>query len=229
MLGITTKNDPRGPQPGTLKRFVLPINECEANLTAILEDLAHDPWIVPNDERPYRCTGNALSTAISLLEGAQQGQGSRILTFIGGPCTFGPGKVVGIKLEEMIRNWVDIQKNNEFAKHVKNAIKYYQGLAQRAIKSGQTIDIFAFTLDQFGLHEMRSLYEKTGGIAVTNELFDSKNFKDTFKKVFEKNENGELRNGFCGEISINLSKELKVSGALGPCTSLKKTSPMISD
>eukprot|EP00330_Aristerostoma_sp_ATCC50986_P011343 CAMPEP_0114602824 /NCGR_PEP_ID=MMETSP0125-20121206/25371_1 /TAXON_ID=485358 ORGANISM="Aristerostoma sp., Strain ATCC 50986" /NCGR_SAMPLE_ID=MMETSP0125 /ASSEMBLY_ACC=CAM_ASM_000245 /LENGTH=146 /DNA_ID=CAMNT_0001813295 /DNA_START=787 /DNA_END=1227 /DNA_ORIENTATION=+ len=142
---------------------------------------------------------------------------------MGGPCTFGPGKVVGIKLEDMIRNWVDIQKNNEFAS------KFYQALTQRAIKAGQTVDIFAFTLDQFGLHEMRTLCDKTGGIAVTNEMFDSQNFKDTYRKVFDKNENGELRYGFCGETSIHLSKELKISGAIGPCTSLKKGSPMVSD
>mmetsp|Transcript_11243 Transcript_11243/g.9631 ORF Transcript_11243/g.9631 Transcript_11243/m.9631 type:complete len:120 (-) Transcript_11243:141-500(-) len=74
MLGMTTKNDPRGPQvSGLLKKFILPISECESNFTAILEDLTVDPWIVPNDERPYRCTGNALSTAVSLLEGAAAG------------------------------------------------------------------------------------------------------------------------------------------------------------
>jgi len=34
--------------------------------------------------------------------------GSRIMTLLGGPCTIGPGTVVGVKLIEMIRSFYDI-------------------------------------------------------------------------------------------------------------------------
>jgi len=227
LLGLSAKNDPRGAQAtGVIKKFILPLAECEHIFTSIIECLQVDPWDVPTGERSARCTGTAMSVAVSILEASYPGQGARILSFIGGPCTYGPGQVVGTKLEEPIRSWVDIDKNNEMTKYIKKAAKYYQTIAERAIKTGQTIDIFAFTLDQFGLMEMKTLSQKTGGLTVTHEMFDAQVFKDTFRKVFERDANGDLRYGFCGDITISLSKELKVGGAIGPCTSLKKTTPM---
>jgi protein transport protein SEC23 len=230
MLGIASKHDPRGPQAsGGLKKFILPISECESSFSAILEDLQPDPWVVPGDERPYRSTGTSLAVAISLMEAAHFGQGVRILNFLSGPCTHGSGQVVGVKLQETIRSWIDIQKDNDIAKYVKKATKYYQGLAERAIKAQLAIDIFAFTTDQFGLLEMKSMSERTGGIMLTNELFNSQVFKDTFKKIFDKDANGDLRFGFCGELTLNVTKEVRISGALGPCTSLKKTYPYLAE
>lgn len=230
MLGISVKNDPRGPQAtGAIKKFLLPRSECEATFTAIVEDLIPDPWVVPGDERPYRATGAALSIAVSLLEAAVPGQGARIMSFIGGPCTHGPGQVVGVKLEEMVRAWIDIQKNNEYCKYIKKATKFYESVTQRAIKSGQAIDMFAFTLDQFGLMEMKTICEKTGGICVTHELFDGQIFRDTFRKAFDKDANGDMRFGFCGDITMHLSKDLRIAGAIGPCTSLKKKGAVVGD
>jgi protein transport protein SEC23 len=49
-----------------------------------------------------------------------------------------------------------------------------------------TVNIFAFTLDQFGMTEMKSLAENTGGYIVLNEMFDSESFRDSYKKLFEK-------------------------------------------
>ena len=34
---------------------------------------------------------------------------------------------------------------------------------------------------------------------------------------------------FCGKTDIFLSKELKACGGIGPCTSLKKSSPSVSE
>jgi protein transport protein SEC23 len=230
MLGISSKHDPRGPQAsGAIKKFIMPIGECESTFSAILEDLYPDSWVVPSDERPQRCTGNALSVAISLLEAAIPGQGARILTFLSGPCTIGSGQVVGTKLEEPIRSWIDIQKDNEINKYNKKSTKFYQTLTERAIKGQMVVDMFAFTLDQFGLLEMKSLAERTGGYNITNELFNSQVFKDTFKKIFDKDANGYLRFGFCGELTLNVSRDIKIAGAVGPCTSLKKPHPNLAE
>lgn len=49
-------------------RFLLPVSQCEFQLTGILESLQRDPWPVANDKRPLRCTGVALSVAVGLLE-----------------------------------------------------------------------------------------------------------------------------------------------------------------
>jgi protein transport protein SEC23 len=73
MLSLTGGG--RGPvQPGQApqnfgaSRFLLPISQCEFQLTGILENLSRDPWPVASDKRPARCTGVALSVAVGLLE-----------------------------------------------------------------------------------------------------------------------------------------------------------------
>ena len=43
------------------------------------------------------------------------------MLFVGGHCSIGPGQVVGLKLEETIRSYLDISKENDNAKHVKKA------------------------------------------------------------------------------------------------------------
>lgn len=47
--------------------------------------------------------------------------GARIMLFVGGPCTQGPGAVVGDELKSTIRSHHDIEKDN--AKYMKKAIK----------------------------------------------------------------------------------------------------------
>lgn len=74
-LGIGSRNDPRGPQAtGAVKKFIMPLSECETTFTNILEDLQPDPWIVPSDERSLRATGTAFSVAISVLEALSPAQ-----------------------------------------------------------------------------------------------------------------------------------------------------------
>lgn len=75
MLGLsaTTRAAPRPGQPMPQQsfgaaRFLLPAQQCEFQLTGILESLARDPWPVANDKRALRCTGVALSVAVGLLE-----------------------------------------------------------------------------------------------------------------------------------------------------------------
>jgi protein transport protein SEC23 len=74
MLGLSGvgRVAPRPGQPAQqgfgASRFLMPVSQCEFQLTGILESLTRDPWPVSNDKRALRCTGVALSVAISLLE-----------------------------------------------------------------------------------------------------------------------------------------------------------------
>lgn len=70
------------PQLGAA-RFLMPAQQCEFQLTGILEGLGRDPWTVEQDKRPLRCTGTALGVAIGLLEVRLQSykRGLRFLTF----------------------------------------------------------------------------------------------------------------------------------------------------
>ena len=113
---------PAPPQPmGAAQRFLLPLQQCEFQLTNALEQLQKDPWPVANDKRSLRCTGVALSVAAGLLETSFQNAGARIMLFTGGPATEGPGMVVGPELKESIRSHHDIDRDN--IKYYKKALK----------------------------------------------------------------------------------------------------------
>lgn len=116
------------------------------NLTDLLGELQRDPWPVTQGKRPLRSLGVAMSIAVGLLEVREGGgdgvgiwrsvrvssvlfypqctfpnTGARIMTFISGPATQGPGMVVGDELKTPIRSWHDIEKDN--AKFMKKATK----------------------------------------------------------------------------------------------------------
>ncbi|CAI7871535.1 unnamed protein product [Closterium sp. NIES-53] len=79
--------------PGSVARFLLPAQECEFTLSTVLDELSRDAFPVAADKRPARCTGTALTVAVGLLGACVPGTGARILSFVGGPCTEGPGVV----------------------------------------------------------------------------------------------------------------------------------------
>ena len=114
------------PPMGPAARFLLPVQQCEFQLTNALEQLQKDPWPVANDKRALRCTGVALSVAVGLLETAFQNAGGRIMLFTGGPATEGPGMVVGPELREPIRSHHDIDRDN--IKYYKKALKVRQSM-----------------------------------------------------------------------------------------------------
>lgn len=185
------------------------------------------------DSRVQRCTGVALSVAIGLLESAAPRQGARIMTFTGGPCTAGPGMIVGRGKSESIRSHADLQKNA--APHHKAAVAFYTGLAERAAAATHLVDIFACSLDQVGLLEMKVCAEKTGGLIVLGDSFGQSVFKESFRRVLRRNPDdaaidaGELQMGFGATVEVKTSREFKVAGAIGPCSSLKKTGPSVSE
>jgi len=128
MLGLSAqaRAAPRPGQPMPQQtfgaaRFLLPVQQCEFQLTGILEALARDPWPVANDKRALRCTGVALSVAVGLLETTFPNTGARIMLFAGGPATEGPGMVVSNELKEPIRSHHDIERDS--VKHFKRASK----------------------------------------------------------------------------------------------------------
>eukprot|EP00972_Heterocapsa_arctica_P015176 2235036-Heterocapsa_arctica.AAC.1 len=56
--------------------------------------------------------------------------------YIVGKNTDGPGMVVGEHLAETIRSHTDLLKDNDNAKHLKKALKFYTSLAQTAVECG---------------------------------------------------------------------------------------------
>ncbi|KAJ3045420.1 GTPase-activating protein S23 [Rhizophlyctis rosea] len=218
---------PAPPQNFGASRFLLPVQQCEFTLTSILEQLQQDPWPVSNDKRPLRCTGTALSVGVGLLEAAFQNTGARIILFAGGPCTEGPGLVVGPELKEPIRSHNDIEK--DVAKHVKKAVKFYEGLAKRAADKGHVIDIFTGCLDQIGLLEMKSLVNLTNGFLTISDSFKTAIFKQTFMRLFNKDAEGHLQMGFNATLEVQTTRELRVCGLIGPAVSANKKTACVGE
>ncbi|GAA6049661.1 hypothetical protein JCM3770_005058 [Rhodotorula araucariae] len=208
-------------------RFLLPVSQCEFSLTAVLENLQRDPWPVASDRRAQRCTGVAMSVAVGLLETTFPNTGARIMLFAGGPATEGPGMVVGVELREPIRSHHDIERDN--VKYFKRATKFYEALARRAAQNGHAIDLFMGCLDQVGLHEMKSLANCTNGYMILADSFNMSLFKQSFHRVFVKDEQGHLQMGFNATFDVQTTKELKVSGLIGHAISANKKSAWVGE
>ncbi|KAG2355310.1 hypothetical protein BDR07DRAFT_1453816 [Suillus spraguei] len=221
-LSTTTRAAPRAGRPIPQQafgaaRFLLPVQQCEFQLTGILEAFARDPWPVAHDKRALRCTGVAASVAIGPLETTFLDTGSRIMVFAGGPATEGPGMVVSSELKEPIRSHHDIERDS--VKHYKCALKFYEGPAKRASNNGHAVDLFAGCLDQVGLLEMKSLPNSTNGVIVLFDSFATSIFTQSFLRMFNKDDQDFLQT----------TKELNVSGLIGHAISAGKKSACVSE
>lgn len=238
-LGITVSNTgpyrqagtrvPTGqpPKHNSTDKFLQPVSECGPFLSDILEQLKRDQWPTLQGKRSLRATGAALSIAVNLLEITYPNSSARIMLFIGGPTTYGPGMIIDDDLKNTIRSHHDIESDH--AKYMKKATKHYQGLATRAANNGHTIDIYSCCLDQTGLHEMKFCPNMTGGHMVMGDTFDSSLFKTSFQRVFTKDNEGHLKMVFNATLDVKTSRELKISGAIGPCISLGARNQYVSD
>ncbi|KAL5703102.1 Protein transport protein S23 E [Ranunculus cassubicifolius] len=209
-----------------IHRFLLPASECEFTIDSVLEELQSDQWPVPSGNRAKRCTGVALNVASGLLAACMPGTGARIVALVGGPCTEGPGKIVSEDLSEPVRSHKDLQK--DAAPHFSKAVKFYENLSKQLVSQGHVLDLFASALDQVGVAEMKVAVERTGGLVVLAESFGHSVFKDSFRRVYEDSEQS-LGLSFNGALEVNVSKDIKIQGIIGPCTSLEKKGPSCAD
>lgn len=208
-------------------RFLMPLSECEFNLTSILESLQRDPWPVDADKRPLRSTGAAASVAVGLIESCYPNTGARVMLFAGGPPTQGPGEVVGFELKEPIRSHNDLEKDT--AKHYKKSSRFFESIAKRAADRSIAIDIYAGCLDQVGLSEMRTMVNYTNGFMVLSDGFQTAIFRQSFIRAFAKDSRGFLDMGFNATFEVQTSRELRVCGVIGPVVSLNKKNPSVGE
>ncbi|CBI39378.3 unnamed protein product, partial [Vitis vinifera] len=207
-------------------RFLLPASDCEYTLNSLLDELQTDQWPVQPGHRALRCTGVALSVAAGLLGACLPGTGARIIALVGGPCTEGPGTIVSKDLSDPVRSHKDLDK--DAAPYFKKAVQFYENIAKQMVSQGHVLDLFASALDQVGVAEMKVVVERTGGLVVLAESFGHSVFKDSFKRIFEEGEQS-LGLSFNGTLEINCSKDIKIQGIIGPCTSLEKKGPSVAD
>lgn len=241
--GVSMAGQPPGAGPAgvpgkrpALGRFLLPVGECTFALEQVLEDLQKDPWPCQPDERVQRCTGTALSVALGLLESSVPRQGSRVMLFIAGPPTVGKGAIVSRSKKENIRSHTDLLKSQ--APLYKPALEYFRALSDRAISNSAIVDVFACSLDQVGALELKELVSRSGGVVVLADKFDQSVFRESLRRAFERlpgdgsagdGGSNQLQMGFGGQIEVIHSREFKIAGAIGPCASLKKAGPAVSE
>ena len=70
--------------------------------------------------------------------------------------------------------------------------------------------------------EMKSLVNMTNGSIILSDSFNTAIFKQSFTRLFVKDEDGFLKMGFNAVMEVQTSRELKVCGLIGPATSANR-------
>jgi protein transport protein SEC23 len=107
VLGLVVKNDPRGVCHDVARKFLVPLGLNREKIIKRIKDIKPDQFIYVN-ERPLRALSSALNIAVTLAECSPVTP--RIITFVGGPCTVGPGKVIDVSFSKMLRTHDEIFK-----------------------------------------------------------------------------------------------------------------------
>lgn len=226
-FGIQWTKQQFGTEPSVQRQgFLLPVSECEFNITTTIEELQSSAHVFAG-HRPQRSTGAAILVALGLLEGCLMNTGSRIMVFTSGPATLGPGIIVNSDLSIPIRTHRDII--NGHAPYYEKCSSFYANLSQRLSDASVVLDMFACSLDQVGVAELKSPIERSGGFIILAESFESDQFRKCLRHIFSRDDEGNLNMLFDVTIEIVTTGDLKICGALGPCVSLKKKNASVSD
>lgn len=210
----------------TAMKYIQNAAMAEYSLDNILETIKEDSWPRTSKERAYRATGCALNVASTLLKSAFPHVGSHIMLFTGGPCTHGPGMIVGNQLKEPIRSHHLIEAKE--AKHFKKAKQFYTELTKKCSENGTSVDLFIGAYDQVGLYEMEELCDHTGGVVVLTDSFTTSIFKQSFQRFFTTDQFDQLAMGHNATLEVKTSKHVKVAGLLGHAQSLAKNDQFVS-
>ena len=222
-----------------LGRFLCPLDDCEFALTSILEELSVDPFPVPTGFRPERATGTALDAAVTLMETVSVDVSAKILLFAGGPATRGPGAVVSLKKDEMLRSHHDFQNGD--CPHYEKAVLFYTDIEKRLCAAGTSLDVFVASFDQIGILELRTCVNHTGGSFICVDTFLDKMFTESLSRFFSLRDFSGSKSGaalakiqeydsaavvapaLCGynaQLTLYTSRDTLVSGVVGPCRAL---------
>ncbi|KFM28481.1 Protein transport protein SEC23 [Auxenochlorella protothecoides] len=112
------------------------------------------------------------------------------------------------------------------------ARRFYDGVAAQLVAAGHALDVYACSLDQVGLYEMKAAVELTGGLTVQTDSFANPVFREALRRAFAPpGEPGHLGLGSNATLEVRCSKDIKVCGLLGPAAAVPgdRKSPWLSD
>lgn len=199
---------------GVQNPFFLPAEEAEVMLESLVDKLETDSFRVPKGERPPRCTGAAMHIATTLLEASFPQSGGQVFVFTSGPITKGPGVMASLKIGEAVRQHSDIEKNT--APMTTSAVQFFTQLGAKASEKGIVINYMSASFEETGLYEVEPCILNTGGWLTSSESWSEENITQTIIKYFT---------GIypvCGSdcsVCVLGTKNFKVAGCIGPCTS----------
>lgn len=201
-----TKEILKGFNMGDIRNFLVKKEDKIDQILSVIENLEADPFPVLHGYRPLRCTGSALSLAMSLVEDGTFNEASvKYMLFTQGPCTYGPGKVAMLEISGTTLERLDLD----------GAGAYFKTLADKLNVSGHSVDIIAETIADIGIEQIKPLVTLTGGFLIMAQDFDEDIKMRSLKKMFEKEEEGFLKVGFNVKIQVKTSHNLIVKGILG--------------
>lgn len=219
MLSIQPQNVEDATNP-----FILTIDDAELMLNNVIDKFEPDSYQPPNGERKLRCTGAAVHLATMLIQSLYPQTGGQILVLTSGPITKGPGTMAPLQKSEPVRQHADIEKGK--AALTTSAITFFNDLGSLASEHNIVINYIAAAFEETGLHEIEACILKTGGWLMSCESWAEINISQTLKKYFT--EIFPVMGSDCS-ISLNCTKNFKISGCIGACTSMNRMSDVVSE
>lgn len=211
------------------EKFFGLMSQCEFSVASIIDDLQLDCWPVAKEHRPMRCTGAALSAAASLLEIVAPQSSGHVVAFVSGVCTEGPGQVVVLPKESMIRTHHDIQDKTAAAGLFPAAQNFYDSLMRRMVGLGHPLHVVAACLDQWGAAEMKTAIQATGGVVLATDSWKREPLRISLRQFFKRHPDGTLAMGTNVTTEVVTSPSWKVTGAIAQCIGTGKRSGCIAD
>jgi protein transport protein SEC23 len=204
--------------------FILPLNDAEQMLNSIIENLEADPFPVAKGDRAQRCTGAALDLAVTLLEAALPITKAEVILFVSGLITKGPGAMASLKRDEFVRQHRELDLDQ--APLSTSSKEYFKKLREKVAEKGIIVSCLSASFEESGLYELSSVITATGGFLITSETWADERFSQSILKFLR----GGIFESSGGDFSltINISKEFKVAGCVGPCFNGQRPQPDVT-
>ncbi|KAL6120768.1 hypothetical protein NUSPORA_02450 [Nucleospora cyclopteri] len=175
-----------------IRQFLVKKEDRINDILKVISGLKKDPFPVPDGFRPNRCTGSAISFALSFMEGPFAENPVKYTVFTQGPCTYGPGRISPLEISSDEK--INMSKSAEF----------YDALGQRMNDSGHSIDIIAATIADIGLDQMKALISETGGAIILAQDFEERIISKSIEMLYRSRETAL-------EMEFNVKMQVKTS------------------
>ncbi|EAX95350.1 Sec23/Sec24 trunk domain containing protein [Trichomonas vaginalis G3] len=204
--------------------IIVPAKQAEDMLNNLVDRLEVDKLPIPKDERMQRCTGAALSIAVTLLEAVCPLIGGQIFLFTSGPITKGPGTMATLKRGEPVRQHSDIEKGK--ADLTRASQQFFSEIGKNASTKNIVINYLSACFEEAGLYELEPAILITGGWLISAESWGDVNISQSIVKYFTsilENAGAEV------QTQIICSNNFKISGCIGPCSPKETPGPAVSE